>query len=88
MVLLPIHRKNVLGVQWLVQGKEAELVAPGGRVGTRTDLERGISLNEKLAGRTDFQWVEENRPTFRIARSECANLPRSPRRPVAGAVAI
>jgi hypothetical protein len=41
--LVPIRRKNVLGVQWLVQAKDGRryrhlLVSPDGRVGTRTEL--------------------------------------------------
>jgi hypothetical protein len=41
--LVPIRRKNVLGVQWLVLGRDGRryrhlLVAPDGRVGTRTEL--------------------------------------------------
>jgi hypothetical protein len=45
VVLLPILKKNIRGVQWFVRGGDGRryrylLVAPGRRVGTRAELQR------------------------------------------------
>jgi hypothetical protein len=82
--LVPIERKNVSGVQWLVLGKGGRryrhlLVAPDGRVGTRTELgaryksqtmwtgkrlaHRRHKVIEKLSGPTSLAWVRDH-PTY------------------------
>ena len=82
--LVPTPRKNVRGVQWLLQDATGRrctclFMTPDGRVGTRGELElryksqtmwtkkrlahRRHKAIEKLAGRTDLQWVQ-NHPTY------------------------
>jgi hypothetical protein len=107
--LVPTPRKNVRGVQWLLQDAAGRrctglFMMPDGRVGTRWELgaryksqtlwtkkrlaHRRHKAIEKLAGRTDLQWVWDHpthvpdRPkrmrwrTYRRLRKRLVTTPR------------